>query len=159
MRVRPLLFLTAIVSAVLGATVVYLFLSVPNDLRADAIMKTARQQITAGRHDEARASLAKVVQQYPRTDAAAAATVALTSLEKKERDDLARTVAQLRAQHEQQSRLIADLQKSVTTIRTAPPPVVTVTQPAPAPAAAAKKVTPKKKPTPKKKTTTKRRRR
>ena len=157
MKVRPLLYLTAIASAILGATVVYLVLSVPNDLRADALMKTARQEITNGNHEKARESLAKIVQQYPRTDAAAAATVALSSLEKRERDDLARAVAQLRTQNEQQSRLIADLQKSVTTIRTAPPPVVTVTAPPPPPAA--KKVAPKKKTTTKKKTTKKRRRR
>jgi hypothetical protein len=154
-KVRPLLYLTAIASAILGATIVYLILSVPNDLRADALMKTARQEITDGNHDKARQSLAKVVQQYPRTDAAAAATVALTSLEKKERDDLARVVAQLRAQNEQQSKMIADLQKNVTTIGSRPPQVVTVQAPAPKPA----KVTPAKKTPPKKKTTTKRRRR
>lgn len=156
MKVRPLLYLTAIASAILGATVVYLVLSVPNDLRADALMKTARQEITNGNHDKARESLAKVVQQYPRTDAAAAATVALSSLEKKERDDLARAVAQLRAQNEQQSKLIADLQKNVTTISNRPPQVVTVQAPAPRPAS--KKVTAKKKTTPKKKTTRRRRR-
>jgi thioredoxin-like negative regulator of GroEL len=157
MKVRPLLYLTAIVSAILGATVVYLVLSVPNDLRADAIMKTARREITNGNHDKARESLAKVVQQYPRTDAAAAATVALTSLEKKERDDLARAVAQLRAQNEQQARILADLQKTVGEVKNAPPKVVTVTAPAPKPAAT--KVTPKKKTTPRKKTTSRRRRR
>lgn len=157
MTVRPLLYLTAIVSAILGATVVYLVLSVPNDLRADALMKTARQEITNGNHEKARQSLAKIVQQYPRTDAAAAATVALSSLEKKERDDLARAIAQLRAQNEQQSQLIADLQKNVTTIGNRPPQVVTVQAPAPKPAPA--KVAPAKKTTPKKKTTTKRRRR
>ncbi|HET8775438.1 MAG TPA: hypothetical protein VFP80_16680 [Thermoanaerobaculia bacterium] len=157
MKVRLLLYLTAFVSAILGATVAYLALSVPNDLRADALMKTARQEITSGNHDKARESLAKVVQQYPRTDAAAAATVALSSLEKKERDDLARAVAQLRAQNEQQTKLIADLQKNVTTIRNTPPQVVTVQAPPPKPAPA--KVSPKKKTTPKKKTATKRRRR
>jgi predicted negative regulator of RcsB-dependent stress response len=157
MKIRPLLYLTAIAAAILGATVVYLVLSVPNDLRADALLKTARQEITNGNHEKARATLANVVQQYPRTDAAAAATVALASLEKKERDDLARAVAQLRAQNEQQSRVIADLLKSVTAIRNAPPKVVTVTAPAPQPAA--KKVTAKKKTTPKKKTPTRRRRR
>ncbi len=136
--------------------VVYLVLSVPNDLRADALMKTAREEITNGNRDKARESFAKVVQQYPRTDAAAAATVALSSLEKQERVDLARAVAQLRTQNEQQSKLIADLQKNVTTIRNTPPQVVTVQAPAPKPAPA--KVTPQKKTTPKKKTTAKRRR-
>lgn len=157
MKVRPLLYITSLASAILGATVVYLMLSVPNDLRADALLKNARQQLTDGNHDKARESLARVVQQYPRTDAAAAATVALTSLEKKERDDLARAVAQLEAQNDQQAQLIADLQKTVGEVKNAPPKVVTVTAPAPKPAE--KKVTSKKKTPPKKKTTTRRRRR
>jgi hypothetical protein len=140
MRIRFLFYLTAFVSAILGATVVYLVLSVPNDLRADALLKEARQDITSGRHDRARKSLSTIIQQYPRTDAAAAATVALVSLAQKERDDLARAV-------ERQSRLISDLQKNVTALRNAPPRVVTVTAPAPAPKPPAKKATPKKKPT------------
>ena len=90
MRVRPLLILTGIVSSILGALVVYLMLSVPNDLRADSLLKDARKQITEGDNTRARESLSKIIQQYPRTDAAAAATVALVSLAQKDRDDLAR---------------------------------------------------------------------
>ena len=156
MRVRPLLILTGIVSSILGALVVYLMLSVPNDLRADSLLKDARKQITEGDNTKARESLSKIVQQYPRTDAAAAATVALVSLAQKDRDDLARGLAQVRKQNEQQAQLITELQQRVTTIQNAPPKVVTVQAPAPKPAA--KKVTPKKKPTPKKKTTKRRRR-
>ena len=157
MKVRPLLYLTAFVAAILGATASYLALSVPNDLRADALLKQARKDLTDGNDEKARESLSKIVLQYPRTDAAGAATVALSSLAKKERDELARAVALLRTQNEQQTRLIADLQKSVTAVRNAPPKVVTVQAPAPKPAA--KKVTPKKKPTPKKKKTTPKKRR
>ena len=83
MKVRPLLYVTAIFSAILGATVVYLVLSVPNDLRADAMLKSARREMTEGHHDRARQSLAKIVQQYPRTDAAAAATVAMARWRKR----------------------------------------------------------------------------
>jgi hypothetical protein len=147
--------MTAIVSAILGAVVVYLFLSVPNDLRADSLLKDARKELTEGNNDRARASLSKIVQQYPRTDAAAAATVALVSLVDKERSDLARSVALLHKQNEQQSKLIRDLQTNVTAIRNAPPRVVTVQAPAPKPAPA--RVTPKKKTPPKKKTTRRRR--
>ena len=152
MKVRPLLYLTSLVSAILGATVVYLVLSVPNDLRADALLKGARKDMTDGNHDRARESLSKIVQQYPRTDAAAAATVALVSLGVKERDDLARAIALLRTQNEQQTKLLSELQKSVTDMRNAPPKVVTVQAPAPKPA-------PTKKVTTKKKTPAKRRRR
>lgn len=151
MRIRPLLWLTAIVSSILGATVVYLVLSVPNDLRADALLKQARKDVTSGDTMKARQSLSKIVQQYPRTDAAAAATVALVSLGEKERDDLAGAIRLLRQQNEQQMKLIAELQKSVAEIRSAPPKVVTVTAPAPKPA-------PKKKAPAKKKTRTRRRR-
>ena len=157
MKVRPLLYLTAFVAAILGATASYLALSVPNDLRADALLKQARKELTDGKNDQARESLSKVILQYPRTDAAGAATVALSSLSKKERDDLARAISLLRTQNEQQTKLIADLQKNVTDVKNAPPKVVTVTAPAPTPAPA--KVTQKKKTPPKKKTTPKKRRR
>lgn len=161
MKVRPLLYLTALVAAILGATAVYLVLSVPNDLRADALLKQARQDLTAGNDDQARESLSKIVLQYPRTDAAGAATVALASLAKKERDDLARAISVLRTQNEQQAKLITDLQKTVTAVKNAPPKVVTVQAPAPKPAVvkkapAKKKTTTAKK---KKKATSKRRRR
>jgi len=152
MKIRLLLTFTAIVSSILGAVVVYLVLSVPNDLRADSLLKEARKDLEAKKNDDAREKLAKVVQQYPRTDAAAAATVALVSIGVSERARLEREIANLKTQHAQQTRLLGDLQKSVTEMRNAPPKVVTVTAPAPKPA-------PAKKAPVKKKTPTKRRRR
>jgi len=157
MKFRALLWLTAIVSSILGAVAVYLVLSVPNDLRADSLLKDARKEITNGNHDKARESLSKIVQQYPRTDAAAAATVALVSLGHKERKDLEHAVSVLRTQNQQLAKLIADLQKSVIELRNAPPKVVTVTAPAPKPPPPKKTAT--KKTTPKRKTPTKRKRR
>jgi hypothetical protein len=146
MRARTLLIVTAIASSLLGALVVWLVLSVPNDLQADALLKDARKHLTAGENDEARAALTKVVQQYPRTDAAAAATVALVSLADKEHDDLTRVVLAMRRQSDQQTKLITDLQKNVTEIRNAPPPkAVTVAAPAPKPPP---KKAPAKKPAP-----------
>lgn len=152
-KTRPLLILTAFVSSILGGVVVYLMLSVPHDLRADALLKQARQDMRDGDNEKARQSLSKVVQQYPRTDAAAAATVALVSIGQKERDDLARAIALLRRQNEQQTQILNTLQQNVTELRNAPPKTITVVQPAPQPAAP--KAAPKKNTTPKK-TTTKR---
>ena len=80
MRARALLIVTAIVSSILGATVVWLVLTVPNDLEAGALMQQAKKDIDARQNDRAREKLTKIVQQYPRTDAAAAATVALVRL-------------------------------------------------------------------------------
>lgn len=152
MRVRTLITLTAFVSSIVGALIVYLMLSVPNDLRADALLRQARKDITAGKNDEGREALSKIVQQYPRTDAAAAATVALVSLAGNDGQNLALAIRTLRQQNEEQSKLIAELQKNVTEIRNAPPKIVTVEAPKPAPKPAPKKST-------KKRTTTRRRRR
>lgn len=159
MRIKPLLILTGIVSSILGAVVVYLMLSVPNDLRADSLLKDAKADIEKKNNAEARKKLSSIVQQYPRTDAAAAATIALIALTEVDRQKVEREVTLLRAQSAQQNKLIADLQKSVTDIRNAPPKVVTVQAPPPKPkpTISVKKSTPKKKTTTKKKPTRRRR--
>jgi hypothetical protein len=138
MKLRGTMILTALVSSILGALVVYLGMSVPNDLRADALLKQARQEMTSGQPDRARPVLLKIVQSHPRTDAAAAATVALLSLEQKERAALARTITALKAQGDQQAsqsaaqaKRMAELQKQVTTLASAPPKVVMVPAPKP----------------------------
>jgi DNA gyrase/topoisomerase IV subunit A len=146
MRVRSLLVFTAFVSSILGAVAAYLVLSVPNDLKADSMLENARKDITAGRNDKATDSLSQIVQQYPRTDAAAAATVALARIAEQEQQRLEAELKRLRAESERHNRLLADLQKSVQTIRSTPPPVA---KPAPKP-------TPKR--TPAKRTPTRRRR-
>jgi predicted RND superfamily exporter protein len=143
MRVRGVLILTGIISSILGALVVYLVLSVPNDLRADALLKQARQDISDNDTDKARQTLLKIVQQYPRTDAAAAATAAVLSLDKKERDGLARALANVTVQNKQQTKLIGEIQTSVDALKKPPPAPVVVQPPAPKPEPA--KVTPKKK--------------
>ena len=160
MKVRGLLWLTAIVSSILGAIVVYLVLTVPNDLKAGSLLKTARTDLAAGKSMEAHESLSKIVEQYPRTDAAAAATVALMKLNAEQRNNLQREVEALRTQNAQHSRQLSDMQKTIAAIKSTPAPApVTVQAPAPEKKPTVKKTTPKKKKTtPKKKTTTKRRR-
>ena len=145
MRVKTLLVSTALISMLVGAVIVYLVLTVPNDLQAGALLRSARQDITAGRTDRARDELARIVQQYPRTDAAAAATVALATLEVHQRQALQ---AALNAQKAQ----IADLQKKVAALAAVPPPAPVIA-PAPQPKP------PKPKPVRKKPSRKKRRRR
>ena len=70
----------------IGAVVAWLLLSIPNDLKADAILKDARADIEAGKRDEAREELLAVVQQYPRTDAAATAMAILFRMSDQDRD-------------------------------------------------------------------------
>lgn len=144
MRVRGLLILTAVVSSVLGAGAAYLALTVPNDLRADAMLKSARTSIASHENDRARKTLTTIVQQYPRTDAAAAATVALMSLADSERRQLASDLATMKRQSEAQQKAIGELGGRVQTIETTPPPAPQVIVQKPAPAPAKKKATPKK---------------
>lgn len=151
MRVRPLLILTAIVSSILGAIVVYLILTVPNDLKADSLLRQAKNDIADGKSESAQESLLQIVQQYPRTNAAAAATVVLVKLADQERTKLERDLAAIRLENQRQSRVLSDLQSKVTTLATPPPPApVAVEAPKPQPP-------PAKKAAPKKKTTRRRR--
>ncbi|HEV2720199.1 MAG TPA: hypothetical protein VG323_09285 [Thermoanaerobaculia bacterium] len=142
MRVRSLLFITAILSSALAAVVVYLVLTVPNDVQAGTLLKNARNEMAAGHNDEARRSLAKTVQQYPRTDAAAAATVALATLGDQERQQQQKTIASLRQTSDAQQKQIAALTDKVDKLAAAPPPApppAPAAKPAPAPAKPKKK--------------------
>jgi len=135
MKVRTLLFSTAFVSAILGGSAVYLALTVPNDLNADSMLKTARKNLEAGKRESARDDLSKIVQQYPRTDAAAAATMALVRLGEQERKELQAEVARVRSETEKHTEALAGLQQTVDGIRNAPPKEVVVQAPSPAPSA------------------------
>ena len=143
--------MTALVSSVLGAIVAYLVLTVPNDLKADALLKQARAEIAAGKRSEAHDALSRIVLHYPRTDAAAAATVALVKMEEQERLRIQTEVSKLRQDGARQSKVIGEMQKNIEALRTAPAPKpITVEAPAPKTPAPAKKTTAKKRPTSKK---------
>ena len=131
MKVRTLLISTSIVSSILGAVVAYLVLTVPNDLAADALMKRAHDDVAAGLNDRARATLLKVVQQYPRTDAAAAATVALITLADQERQKLAAKLSALQRLHDAEKKRLDEVAAKVTELANAPPKTVVVQAPAP----------------------------
>ena len=133
MRVRSLLIGTSLFSAILGAVVAYLVLTVPNDLQAAALMKQARNDITGGRNDTARASLLKIVQQYPRTDASAAATVALVKLADDDRLKLQRELDAIRSEQSRQIAVVNQMQTTIDDVKNAPPKTIVVQQPAPPP--------------------------
>jgi predicted negative regulator of RcsB-dependent stress response len=131
-RARTLLILTAIISSLLGATVAWLVLTVPNDLQAGALLRAARKDVEAGRNDKARQELSRIIQQYPRTDAAAAATVALATVADSERHALLASIDGLRKTSVGQQKQIGELMTRVDTLAAAPAPQpVTVQAPAP----------------------------
>jgi len=145
MRVRTVIIVTALVSSILGAVVAYLVLTVPNDLQAGALMRTARKQIAGGDNERARQSLSRIVQQYPRTDAAAAATVALASLADSERKKLAADLAAQRSEAAALQKQVAALKQQIDEVaaRPVPQPVI-IKQVVPAKKAPAKKTTAKR---------------
>ena len=155
MKVRNLLGLTAAFSTIVGAAVVYLVLTVPNDLKAASLLRDARKSLAAGKADEAQTALSRIVEQHPRTDAAAAATVALVRIADQERGKLEAEMLRIRKDNDAQTKMLNDLRRNVETIRNTPPPkpVVIIQKPAPV----AKKVVPKR-PVSKKRTPTRRRR-
>jgi predicted negative regulator of RcsB-dependent stress response len=131
-RTRSFLILTAIVSSLLGAVVAWLVLTVPNDLQAGAMMRAARKDVESGNNDKARQELSRIIQQYPRTDAAAAATVALATIADSERHTLSASLDALRKTSDAQKKQIADLTARVDTLAAAPAPQPVAVQ-APAP--------------------------
>jgi hypothetical protein len=146
MKVRSLLIATALVSSILGALAGYLVLTVPNDIAGGALLRQARDNIQAGRNADARSKLSRVVQQYPRTDAAAAATVALADLEDSERRKLAAELARVRREAAAQKQQLDAVTQKVNQLTSTPPPApvpVVVPQPEPPPPVV-KKAAPKK---------------
>jgi TolA-binding protein len=129
MRLRAMVILTAIVSSLLGAVAVYLVLTVPNDLQAGAMLKSAKKSLAAHDNNTARATLSKIVQQYPRTDAAAAATVALVALSNEERQQLEKDVLTLQRVAEEQQKSLKALTAKVDAAAAAPPPAAPQPQP------------------------------
>ncbi len=150
MRARALLIGTAVISSILGAIVAYLVLTVPNDIQANALLRQAHSDLNAGKTERARDSLSNIVQQYPRTDAAAAATVALVKIGDAELSRLQNDLAALRRDREQEAAAITRLQQSVEEVKNAPPKTIVVQAPA--------KPAPKKSPAPSTRQRRKRRR-
>lgn len=135
MRGRALLIGTAIISSILGAIVVYLVLTVPNDLESGALMKQAKKAMDARQNDRARETLVRIVQQYPRTDAAAAATVALVKLADADRMKLANEVAALKndlaAQKQALGTVSQKIDQKIEQAAAAPPPPTVEVKPPP----------------------------
>jgi hypothetical protein len=135
MAYRSLLTVTAIISSLIGAVVVYLLFSVPNDLNSDTLLKQARHQLEKGERDKARQSLSRIVQQYPRTDAAAAATIALLTISDQDVRDLRAQLTQMKADHDEERKQINSLTKQIGEVpnlvaRAIPPPAAAAAKPA-----------------------------
>jgi hypothetical protein len=152
--------LAAVVLIIVGGVVVYFALSIPRDIRAEGLLAEARESLEKKDREAAREKLTMIVRDYPRTDAAAAATFALfriDSAEKHDLDALRRKVTELEKSQASLSRELAASKTRVAELEkkaAAPPPA----PPQAAPKPAVKKP-PAKKPAPRRRTPPPRRRR
>lgn len=153
--------LAAIVLVFVGGVVVYFALSIPRDIRAEGLLAEARQSLEKKDRKAAREKLTMIVRDYPRTDAAAAATFALFRLDSDEKEDIDRLRRKVEELEESQARLrrelaankarVADLEKKAAAPPPPPPPKAS-------PKPAAKKAPPRKPATRKRSTPPRRRR-
>lgn len=132
----------------------YLWYSIPNDIRAEGLMKEARADMQAGNRDLARQKYETVVRNHPRTDAAATATYALFRLLDQDRKDLEEQLNAVEKERTALKSSMGDLDKRVA--EASRQAAAAAAKPAPPPPAPKKTVT--KKPTPVKKAPVRRRR-
>jgi len=97
--------------------------------------------MAAGNDDQARATLSRIVQQYPRTDAAAAATVAIAAIADQDRHELMTELEVVRRAQAELPKQLASQNQRVQTIenRPSPQPVIIHEAAKPKPKKATKK--------------------
>lgn len=88
MAVKKSLVATGILLFLVGALAGYLAWSIPKDVKAESLLKDARQDLRKGNREDARKKFEQVITQYPRTDAGAAAMYALFRMVDQDRADL-----------------------------------------------------------------------
>jgi predicted AAA+ superfamily ATPase len=151
MRRRPWILAFIILASVgTGGVLAWFAMAIPRDIRAEAMLREARAHLEQEERSEAREKFEQVVKEYPRTDAAAAASVALFRFHVEERDRLEQQIRLLSLQRRDDARRISDLELTVERLNAAraAPPAAAPAKPAPR-KPAPKKPAPKK-PAPKK---------
>lgn len=135
-RRKALLLAIFIVAFALGGLATYVALTVPNDVKAEGLLREARDHIRKQETANARGKLQRIVMEYPRTDAAAAASSALFTLEADENSRVSREVQQLIETRKADQARIRTLEQRVEELakKPAPAPAPPVVKKAPAPA-------------------------
>lgn len=149
---RAVFILTTVLSLIVGGAVVYLFMSIPNDLRAESLLAQARADLQKEDRDAAREKLTTIVRDYPRTDAAAAASFALFRLLLEDRRELQRRVTELEKRQKDLTGQLAQSGRQIEELAKRPvpePPKAAPAKPAPARPNIIRRSTPPKKTTPK----------
>jgi hypothetical protein len=113
MAKKTVLALIALLLVAMGGATTYLALSIPNDVRAEAALRQARDELNKGDRDAARQRLRSVVEQHPRTDGAATAINILFTMAEQDRARLMEEIEELRKQRDRDRKIIAELASNV----------------------------------------------
>lgn len=149
---RVFLLLLAVILLALGAAGAWFALSIPNDIQAENLLRSAREDLRNGKREEARKSLSVLVQQYPRTNAAAAAHAALFEMIENDRRKLAGDLDAVEKRLAAERARISAIEHKLAQ----PPPAPVVVKPPPPPKQVIRKSAPRKTPV-RRKTPTRRR--
>lgn len=139
---RLFLLLLAVILLALGAASAWFALSIPNDIQAEKLLRRAREDLKDGKREAARRSLSTLVQQYPRTNAAAAAHAALFELIENDRRKLAGDLDAFEKRLSVERARIGAIEQRLAQ----PPPAPVVVKPPPAPTQIIRKSAPRKTP-------------
>ena len=157
---RAVFILTALLSLVVGGAVVYLLMSIPNDVQAETVLSSARADLNRKDRDGARQKLTTIVRDFPRTDAAAAASFALFRIADEENRELKRRLESLEKLQAAAAKKQSDSERKLEALAKVPPPAPPPpkVEPKPAPKQIIRRSTPTRRTTPARKTPTRRRR-
>jgi hypothetical protein len=111
---KTVLALIGLLLIAMGSATTYLALSIPNDVRAEAVLRQARNELNKGNRDAARERLRGLIEQYPRTDGAATAINILFTMAEQDRERLLAEIEDLRKQRERDRKLLTELAGDLT---------------------------------------------
>lgn len=141
---RVLLLLLAAILLAIGAASAWFALSIPNDIQAEKLLREARQDLKDGKREAARKSLSTLVQQYPRTNAAAAAHAALFEMIENDRRKMAADLDVVEKRLAADRARINTIEQKLAQPPPAPSPVIV--KPSPPPQQIIRRSVPKKTP-------------
>jgi len=133
---RAVFILAALLCLITGGAVVYLFMSIPNDLRAESLLAEARTDLQTKDRDSAQQKLTTIVRDYPRTDAAAAASFALFRLANDDNRELRKRMELLEKRNSDTANKLNESSRKLEELSKVPPPAPTPAKASPATPAA-----------------------
>lgn len=147
MRLRPVWIFSALLFLLIGAVSTWVALTIPNDVRAEAILKRARADLRNDKRDASKEKLRSLVRQYPRTDAAATAVDTLFQMTEQDRLDMQKRLEDASRERDRLARRLATVEQKLAAATAPKPASVSPSKPAikkaPAKKASSKKPTKK----------------